>query len=157
MLVGLVELDGLVAEACDDYAVLAEQKSVRLERRLRAEGAQVSANRAALRRLVVVLLDNAIKYSPPGGAVTVVTELRGGAVALRVRDEGPGIPDEALPHLFDRFYRSDSSRARTVGGAGLGLALAKSIADRHGATLEVENLPQTGAQFSLQIAVASPT
>lgn len=154
MAVGPLDFDALVAETCDDYAVLAEQKSVRLERLLNAEGARVSGNKAALRRLVVVLLDNAIKYSPADAAVTIATELRGRVIVLRVHDDGPGIPEEALAHLFDRFYRSDSSRARTVGGAGLGLALAKSIADRHGAKLAAASLPGKGAEFSLEMPVA---
>jgi heavy metal sensor kinase len=154
MPVGAVDFDDLAAETCDDYAVLAEQKPVRLERRLQAAGAKVSGNKAALRRLTVALLDNAIKYSPAGGAVVVETGREREAVTLRIRDEGPGIPEEALPHLFDRFYRSDSSRARTIGGAGLGLALAKSIAERHGASLMAENLPGGGAQFSVRMPFA---
>ncbi|MCB9383570.1 MAG: HAMP domain-containing protein [Bryobacterales bacterium] len=152
---GRVDLDDLVGETCDDYTVLAEQRAVRLVRELHAPGAAVAGDKTAIRRLVVVLLDNAIKYSPAEGEVRVSTALVDASLELRVRDQGPGIPPDALPHLFDRFYRADSSRARSVGGSGLGLALAKSIADRHRAQLRMENLPDKGAEFVVRFPLTA--
>ena len=155
MSVSSVELDDLVAEACDDYEILADQKSIRLDRSLNASGAIIEGNSSALRRMLIVLLDNGIKYAPADGEVGVSTRVQNGLVVLQVRDNGPGITADSLPHLFDRFYRSDSSRARTVGGAGLGLALAKSIADRHGANITASSPEEGGALFSVAFPVSA--
>ena len=155
MSVSSVELDDLVAEACDDYEILADQKSIRLDRSLNASGAIIEGNSSALRRMLIVLLDNGIKYAPADGEVGVSTRVQNGLVVLQVRDNGPGITADSLPHLFDRFYRSDSSRARTVGGAGLGLALAKSIADRHGANITASSPEERGALFSVAFPVSA--
>jgi len=155
MSVSGVGLDDLVAEACDDYQILADQKSIRLDRSLNASGAIIEGNSSALRRMLIVLLDNGIKYAPADGEVGVSTRVQNGLVVLQVRDNGPGITADSLPHLFDRFYRSDSSRARTVGGAGLGLALAKSIADRHGANITASSPEERGALFSVAFPVSA--
>ena len=150
-----LDIDGLVAEACDDYAILAHEKTIHLKVSLDAAEAGLEGNRPALRRLCVVLLDNAIAHAPPGGTIEVSTVRHGALVVLRVQDDGPGIPPETLPHLFDRFFRSDTSRARPAGGAGLGLALAKSIARDHGATIRASNAERGGAVFSVRFAVSA--
>ncbi len=96
-----------------------------------------------LERAVTNLLDNAAKWSPPDGTVTV--RLADGA--LTVTDEGPGIDPADLPHIFDRFYRS--SEARTLPGSGLGLSIVKRAAERHGGTVDVESAPGGGTTFTL--------
>jgi two-component system sensor histidine kinase MprB len=100
-----------------------------------------------LTRAVGNLLDNAAKWSPPGGTVDVT--LSGGE--LIVRDHGPGVDLEDIPHVFDRFYRSRSARAKP--GSGLGLAIVRQVADDHGGSAAVENAPDGGAIFRLRLPV----
>lgn len=96
------------------------------------------------------LVDNAIKFSPSGGVVTVIAAKAGrGWASLEVRDAGPGIPAEHLPHLFDRFYRVDPARHRETGGTGLGLAIVQRIASSHGGRVEVDSDPGEGSTFRL--------
>src|SRR5262249_32646706 len=110
-----------------------------------------------LARLFLNLLDNAIKYTPPGGTVRVRAEAGDAVIAVTVADTGPGIPPEHLPRLFDRFYRVDSDRARRSGGAGLVLAIVQEIARLHGASLTVESKPGDGTTVRVQLAaVANP-
>jgi signal transduction histidine kinase len=109
------------------------------------------------------LLSNSLRYTPDGGRITVhiapvqasrdlltVTGAPGG-VQISVHDSGPGIPPEALPHVFERFYRVDRSRSRSEGGSGLGLAIARQLAEAHGGSLIAGNHPQGGAVFSLSL------
>jgi heavy metal sensor kinase len=107
----------------------------------------VDADAGWLQRLLLILLDNAIKYTPDGGLVSVRVSSTAGEARLTVKDSGAGIPPEALPHLFDRFYRAESAGTHQTPGAGLGLALAKWIAERHGATIDVSSAPGTGSTF----------
>jgi two-component system phosphate regulon sensor histidine kinase PhoR len=94
------------------------------------------------------LLDNAIKYTPAGGAITLRwwVDDQGGHFA--VTDTGPGIPEEHLPRLTERFYRVDAGRARDAGGSGLGLAIVRHVLQRHGAQLKVESVEGRGSTFS---------
>jgi len=105
----------------------------------------VSGESAALERAVTNLLDNAAKWSPPQGAVTV--SLAGGT--LGITDEGAGIAEEDLPYVFDRFYRSPG--ARTMPGSGLGLAIVRQVAERHGGSVHAGRAPSGGAAFSLHL------
>ncbi len=96
------------------------------------------------------LLENALRYSPPGGApVRVSVEEAGAGSRVRVEDDGPGIPPEDLPRLFEPFFRVDRSRSRTTGGYGLGLSLCRRIMEAHGGTIEARNRPGGGAEFTL--------
>ncbi|MFI7098131.1 sensor histidine kinase [Streptomyces sp. NPDC050161] len=106
---------------------------------------------ARLARLLSNLLDNAAKFSPPGGPVAAGLAVVPGGVELTVRDHGPGIAAADLPHVFDRFYRADAARA--LPGSGLGLAMARQIARAHGAVLTAEAAPGGGACFRLRIPV----
>ncbi|WP_338053049.1 HAMP domain-containing sensor histidine kinase [Pseudonocardia broussonetiae] len=109
----------------------------------------------ALERAVLNLLDNAVKWSPPGGTVTVaMRQLDGWSVLLEVTDQGPGIADEDLPRVFDRFYRAD--RARTMPGSGLGLAIVRQVAVRHGGAVWAGRGPDGGAQLTLRLPGRSP-
>jgi signal transduction histidine kinase len=100
-----------------------------------------------LRQLLLNLVDNAIKYTPAGGDVTLTLRRDGGWVQVGVRDTGIGIASEDLAHIFDRFYRADPSRARP-GGSGLGLAIAQWIARAHGGRIQVESRPGQGSRFT---------
>jgi signal transduction histidine kinase len=110
---------------------------------------------ALLRRLLAILLDNAAKYSPPPAPVTLAlrAEPAGGAI-LEVRDRGIGIDAEDLPRLFTPFFRTDRSRARGTGGTGLGLVLARRIAEAHGGAVEVESAPGAGTVFRVRLPAA---
>ena len=93
------------------------------------------------------LLDNAIKYTPPDGQVSAGWKTQGEQLELQVKDTGIGIAHEHLPYLFDRFYRIDKARSRAGGGVGLGLAIARWIAEAHGGSIHVESAPDQGSTF----------
>jgi signal transduction histidine kinase len=113
--------------------------------------APIRADVATLQRLVNILLENACRYTPPGGSITLKATADTERVLIEVRDTGIGISGEHLPRVFQRFYRVDSSRSRQMGGSGLGLALAKWIADQHHATLIVESEVGVGTCFRISI------
>lgn len=129
------------------YAPVAVQKGVHLT--VGPGNAQLRADRDRLEQALGNLVENAVKYTPPGGRVELGVELRGGEVHLVVEDTGPGIPPEHLPRVFERFYRVDSSRSRAEGGTGLGLAIVKHIALAHGGRVEARNRPEGGARFAV--------
>jgi signal transduction histidine kinase len=112
-------------------------------------------DRTQIRQVISILLDNAIKYTPEGGEVRVATRERDGWAELAVSDTGVGIPKEQLPLIFERFYRADKARRR--GGAGLGLAIARQIAEAHGGGIEARSEPGRGSTFVLRISQNSPT
>ncbi len=97
------------------------------------------------------LLDNALRHTPPGGRVTVRLQATDGLARLAVMNTGHGITPEDLPHIFERFYRGDESRARTTGGAGIGLTLVKHIVERHGGRVGVESSLGQGSVFTLEV------
>jgi signal transduction histidine kinase len=99
-------------------------------------------------------LDNAIRYTPQGGKVTVSVGEENGWAELRVSDTGIGITEDQLPLIFERFYRADSSRA--AGGAGLGLSIARQIAEAHGGKIEVQSTPGEGSTFTLLLPKEPP-
>lgn len=115
----------------------------------------VNADESSLRRLLVLLLDNARKYTSEGGTVTLSAEVHHARVRISVGDTGMGIAPEHLPRIFDRFYRVDKARSREEGGAGLGLSLAKWIATQHRAEISVESTPGEGSRFSFELAIAA--
>lgn len=108
--------------------------------------APVSGDRASLRRLIWTLVDNAIKYTPPGGRIELSVDRAGSEAKLEVRNTGIGISQAMLPRVFERFFRADPSRSQ-VDGAGLGLAIAKWIADIHHAAISVESTEGRGTTF----------
>ena len=114
----------------------------------------VTGDAGWLERLLLNLLDNAIKFTPARGRISLRVSRENGAARLDVRDTGVGIAPDALPHLFERFYRVDPARSRHADGAGLGLALAKWIADRHGATIAVTSRPGEGSTFTVRLPLA---
>ena len=117
-----------------------------------ADQLTVQGNADQLRRLVAILLDNAVKYAGNGGRVKLVlSRPERGGVCLTVHNTGPAIPPEHLPHLFERFYRADDSRARTSGGYGLGLAIAKRIVDGHGGSITVSSREDASTDFTVRL------
>lgn len=107
-------------------------------------------DRAKVRQVISILLDNAIRYTRSGDSVTVRAFRRGGYAAVEVADTGPGIPEDQIPHLFERFYRAEP--ARSTEGTGLGLSIADQIASAHGGSIEVESTPGKGSTFTLLLA-----
>ncbi len=149
------DLAELVATTADQMSLLAEDKSISVAcdapQRVMVEG-----NRARLKQVVVNLLDNAIKYTQKGGTVRLRVASQNGRPVLEVSDTGIGIPPEALPHVFERFYRVERSRSREQGGAGLGLSIVKSICAAHGAAVAVESTPDLGSRFCIRFPLSDP-
>src|SRR5690606_36947139 len=124
-----VDLVEAVSEACAQAGVLAKLKGIALEARLPQRAVRVSGDLQALRRLFLILLDNAVKYPPVGGKAEITLAAANGRAVAAVKDSGIGIPEQDVPFIFDRFYRVDRARSREEGGAGLGLAIGRWIAE----------------------------
>ena len=147
-----VRLDDLIREVADHMQVAAGEKCLTLN----VEGpsaCRVLGDPDRLRQLLFNLLDNAIKFTPPGGTVTVRGESPNGNARIVVDDTGVGIPPNHLPHVFERFYRVDSSRSDETGGAGLGLAICRSIAEAHGGRVQIESKLTEGTKVTLTLPV----
>jgi heavy metal sensor kinase len=145
-----VDLAAMASEVAEVMRPLADAKGLRLQVKEEA-AAIVQGDPHRLRHVFYNLLDNAIKYTPEGGQVEVTTESADSTVHLTVHDSGIGIPAEHLPYVFDRFYRTDESRDRAAGGAGLGLAIAKGIVEAHGGTISAASEPGRGATFTFTL------
>ncbi|SMC56067.1 sensor histidine kinase [Papillibacter cinnamivorans] len=137
--------------------VYRETNLVHTEHRLeRAPGPPVvvSGDAGLLKQALRILVDNSIKYTPPGGRILIGAKREGNEAVLLVEDEGTGVSPEALPRIFDRFYRAEESRARKTGGAGLGLSIAKRIADEHGGSFQVLSRENIGTRMMLFLPLA---
>jgi heavy metal sensor kinase len=145
-----VDLAALGASTAEQMRLMAEDRGIALQTS-GLEPLIVRGDRGRLKQVIVNLLDNAIRFTPRGGSVTLRTFREDGDEVLEVRDTGVGIPAAALPHVFERFYRVDEARSRDEGGAGLGLSIAESICAAHGATIEVESEFGLGSRFRLRV------
>jgi len=115
------------------------------------------ADEALLRRVIAILLDNAFKYTPAPGRVTLSFENKGDFAIVAIQDSGVGIAPEEQSKIFERFYRVDKARSRAQGGTGLGLSIAQWIATQHGGSITVASRPSEGSIFRLQLPrIASP-
>jgi signal transduction histidine kinase len=145
-----IDIKETVEKAARTVAAVAETKNVQLE--LDAAAVTLEADRQSLEKLAVILLENAVKYTPTGGRVSVTTSADRGQAILTVRDTGIGIAAEDLPHIFDRFYRVDQSRSKTqTPGFGLGLSIAKKIVDEHGGTVSVDSAVDRGTTVTVAL------
>ncbi|MGH3088801.1 MAG: sensor histidine kinase [Rubrobacteraceae bacterium] len=144
------DLSGAISDVTGRFSSRASSSDIQLKApasgKLRAVG-----DRERTEQILAILLDNAIRHTPAGGAVTVAGRERGGFVEAVVEDSGPGVPPEQLPRIFERFYRSDTSRSRESGGTGLGLAIARDLARAQKGDLEAGNAPDGGATFNLEL------
>ena len=147
-----VDLAALCASVVDAVEPVAHARDIRLTCR-RSDEVMISADRGWMERLLLNLLDNAIKFTPSGGTITASVTREGDAAKLTVRDTGIGMAADVLPHLFERFYRADSARSSHTDGAGLGLSLVKWIATRHGATIDVASRPGHGSTFTVDLPI----
>ena len=146
-----VDLRQILEEAGETGELLAEHAGVGIDIRLPAEPVVVSVDRSRVRQLALNLIENAVKYTPRGGQVSVELGSSNGRAVFTVADTGIGIAPGDLPHVFDRFWRADSARTRTSerAGTGLGLAICKWIAEAHGGTIEVQSRPGRGTTFTV--------
>jgi len=145
-------LDDIAAGAVDAVRTLATSKGITLEVGA-FEEAKITGDGALVRQLLLIVLDNAIKFSPAGGHVRLNVSVEDGRAAVVVTDTGIGIPAEQLPHVFERFYRGDPAR-READGTGLGLAIARWIADAHNARIGIESTPGSGTRVAISFPVA---
>jgi signal transduction histidine kinase len=140
-------LENVAATCADLVRPLADQRGVDLQCTL--EKAPCIADPDRIGQVVTNLLSNAIAHAPASGRVRLTSGCLNGNAWICVADDGPGIPSEALPRIFERFYRADKSRSANNGGAGLGLAISKVIIDAHGGRIDVETSQGKGAAFKL--------
>lgn len=146
-----IPIDALLKDVLAHNAKALNSRKVKVEQN--AAGADVFGHRESLERLITIVIDNAIKYGPEGGTIFIKGKKASGRYALSIRDEGPGIAANDLPHIFDRLYRGDKARTTKADGYGLGLALAKQIAIANQASVSAENAKPHGAVFTIDLAV----
>jgi two-component system, OmpR family, sensor kinase len=146
-----VDLASLAAEAVQRARIMAPGRPVMLEA---AEPVIVDGDEGRLTQVIDNLIGNAIQHTPPGSPVTVAVTVSAGHAELTVADHGPGMTAEQASRVFERFYRTDGARTRASGGAGLGLAIASSLAAAHGGEITVESAPGEGAAFCLRLPPA---
>lgn len=141
----------LAAEAAiAKWEKTAKQRRIKIKPELKE--VIVRGDQQSLTDLISILLDNAIKYSPDGGRVSIKVKKSGKEALITVRDDGIGIKANDLPRIFERFYRTDNSRSKpSPGGYGLGLSIAKKIADMHNGFIEVKSLPGKGSTFTVRL------
>jgi signal transduction histidine kinase len=146
----VVDAVPIVRDVAEQGAALGAAKAIAVELQLEAAALPVAAHERQLRRLLLILIDNALKYTSAGGRVTVTAAAaEASGTRIAVADTGVGIAPEDLPHVFERFWRADKVRSRDEGGTGLGLAIARQIADQHGAALTVDSEVGRGSTFTL--------
>jgi heavy metal sensor kinase len=149
-----MDLVDAVRDTCDRGRILADAAGVRFTADL-PTACPVVGEPHALRRLFLILVDNAVKYTPAGGDVHVSMTVEGGRAMIEVSDDGVGIPSADAPRIFDRFYRVSADRSRQTGGVGLGLAIARWIATCHDGTIAVESEPGKGSVFHVILPIVS--
>ncbi len=149
-----VPLAPLVSEVLSEIEVSRAGKGVAVQSELAPDLPPVFADRERVHQVLFNLLDNAVRFTPPGGEVTVSASRHDGSCEVRVADTGPGISSEHLPRLFDRFYRVDPARSREDGGTGIGLAIARSVVEAHGGRIWAESEMGKGSVFTFELPVA---
>jgi len=148
-----VRLGDVIAEVAEHMEDVAGARGLTLTA-ANPDSCTIQADEDQLRRLLFNLLDNAIKYTPAGGTITVRSTCLEGQVRVEVADTGIGVPAEHLPHLFERFYQVDPARSRETDGIGLGLAICRSIVEAHGGRIEVDSTFGRGTRVTLTLPAA---
>ena len=143
------DLSALVRQAVELFRPVAEEKNIEVRPEV-PPGLFFRGDKKRMQRIVANLLENAVKYTGRNGAVSISAAEESGRFSLRCADTGPGIPQDDLPHIFERFYRCDKSREKS--GVGLGLSLVKAYAESMGGNVSVESAPEEGSVFTLQFS-----
>ncbi len=152
-----LSLSDLLQELYLQGRTLAEGKGIEVLLHLEVgEEIRIRGDELRLRQMFLNLISNAIKYTPTGGTADITLSLENGQAVVAVADSGIGIPQEHLPHIFDRFYRIDKARNRADGGTGLGLAIVKSIVAAHSGRIEVTSTPGQGSVFTIRLPIGGP-
>jgi len=156
MKMNLADLDigALLQEQVKRLGPLARENGIELDCVAR-ESMEVNADALKLQQVVYNIIDNAIKYTPRGGEVHCMLTRSGKKAVIRVSDTGVGIPEEDLPHIFDRFYRVDKARSRETGGTGLGLSIVKQFVLLHGGTIDAKSTLGKGTTFTIELPLAA--
>ena len=146
-----ISLQHIIQQSVENIAIKAQKKKQKIIIE-KMPDTTLKANQSALIQTVTILLDNAIKYSPDGATITVASKKFKNTVRIHVTDTGDGIKASELPHIFDRFYRADSSRTKNQSnGYGIGLSIAKTIVDLHGGKISAKSVPGKGSTFTISV------
>lgn len=147
----ILDINQLIKSVCKSLRVVADEKNITIEYQNEAEILEVTADKGKIERLLMNLIRNAIKYNNNNGHVNVWAEALNGNIVVKVQDNGIGIPEADLPHVFERFYRVDKARTRLEGGFGLGLAICKWITELHSGKIEVSSQLNLGSIFTVRL------
>jgi two-component system, OmpR family, phosphate regulon sensor histidine kinase PhoR len=151
-----MDIVGTINKSCTLLSAHAAEKNIRINNEeVTGDLPRVLIDQGRLEQVLVNLIDNAVKYTPEGGAVRIHAEREDTTIRISVQDTGIGIPAKDLPRIFERFYRVDAGRSRDQGGTGLGLAIAKHIVQLHGGELTVTSVPGKGSTFSFTLRIAN--
>jgi heavy metal sensor kinase len=143
----------VLREACHQGSALAEAKQIGFQEQISSDSMWIRGDASSLRRLFLILIDNAVKYTPSNGQVEVSLHRNNGYAIAQVRDTGIGIAETDLPNVFERFYRADKARTRELGGVGLGLSIGRWITEVHSGTIEVQSAPGRGSVFQIRLPI----
>ena len=146
-----VSLNAAVNDCARAAQVLAVLKGVRLKVQNEGESITLNGDAELIKRMILNLLDNAVKYTPKGGEISLTLERQNGNAEIVVRDSGIGIADSDQQRVFDRFYRVDKARSRSLGGAGLGLSIVQCIVEAHGGDVQIVSTPHHGSTFTVSL------
>jgi len=145
----------VLREACHQGSALAEAKQITFQEQISGDSVWIQGDAGSLRRLFLILIDNAVKYTPANGQVEVSLQRNNGYAVAEVRDTGIGIAEADLPNVFERFYRADKARSRESGGVGLGLSIGRWITEVHAGTIEVHSSPGRGSIFQIRFPITN--
>lgn len=148
-----VAISEVIQKATSKVNPMAKQKYISID--FAPNSYQVNGNKENLLELFIILLDNAIKYSPKKSTITVTVKKPDHHILATIEDQGIGIDEKDLPHIFDRFYRSDKSRVKTTPGYGLGLSIAKKIVETHNGSISVQTTKDVGTKFSIKLPITA--
>jgi two-component system sensor histidine kinase ResE len=149
-----IEMPDLFTEVLFKLKPQLEEKQIRVEQEIAPDVPVVPGNEERIEQVLINLLENAIRFSLPGGTIKIQAAFYVNEVKINVSDQGPGIPEKDLPYIWGRFYRVEKSRSRTLGGIGLGLAIVKQIVENHGGNVAVSSREGAGSTFSFTLPVA---
>ncbi len=147
----IIDSAALIQQVSDRMRLSAEGKNITLETNIPSDLPQIQADPERLMQIMTNLVDNAIRYNADGSRVIIAAHTANGLLELSVSDNGPGIPAEDIPHLFERFWRAEKPRNRTTGGSGLGLAIVKQLVEAHRGQVRVESQIGDGTRFTVHL------